>query len=112
MTTPSSIAEYIAAMPAHFIPANAAGLNAVLQLDLSGEGGGQWHLDIADGTLTVVEGIASNANMILNMDAADFLDMLNGIASPMNLFMSGKIKIKGDMNLAMKMQSMFRRDAK
>lgn len=95
-------------MPAYFLPDNAAGLNAVFQLDIAGDGGGQWNLTVADKTLAVNQGAAANPSMTLKMDAVDYLALMNGEVNAMQLFMAGKVKVGGDMSLAMKMQSMFK----
>jgi len=104
----SSASEIFAAMPQHFVPEAAAGMNATLQLDLSGEGGGQWHLIVADKQLQLKDGLAANPNMTLKMSADDFVAMINGTANPMQMFMQGKVKVSGDMALAMKLQSLFK----
>ena len=104
----ASISDMIAGMPQYFLPEAAAGLNTTLQLDLSGEGGGQWHLVIADRQLEINEGFAANPNMTLKMAAADYLAMINGQSDAMQMFMAGKIKVGGDMSLALKMQSLFK----
>ncbi len=109
MPKATSAAEMMAALPNYFVPEQAAGINAVLQLDLSGEGGGQWYLTLADGKLKVDTGAAAEPTMTLALAAGDFLALINGEASPMNLFMQGKVKVRGDMQLALKMQSLFKR---
>ncbi len=103
-----SVAEVFAAMPQVFVPENAVGVNAVLQFDLSGNGGGQWNVTVADKQVKVADGAAASPTTILAMAASDYLSMINGETSPMNLFMQGKIKLTGDMQLALKMQSMFK----
>ena len=62
---------------------------------------------IKDGTCTVSAGPAVNPNLTLQMAGQDWLDMLSGKQSGQMLFMSGKLKVKGDMGLAMKLGSMF-----
>jgi putative sterol carrier protein len=104
----TSVQDVIDLMPQQFSPEAAAGMNATLQLDLAGEGGGQWHLIIANQQLQINPGPASNPNMTLKMSTADYLAMMNGEANPMQLFMQGKVKVGGDMSLAMKMQSLFK----
>jgi putative sterol carrier protein len=103
-----SVREMMAQMPSLVSPEAMAGMNAVLQLDLAGDGGGQWYLTIANQTMRVDEGLAATPNMTLTMTAADYLSMSNGNTNPTNLFMQGKIKIKGDMQLAMKLQALFK----
>jgi putative sterol carrier protein len=103
----ATVKESFDAMPGRFRPDKATGTNAVIQYDVSGEGGGTWNAVIKDGTCTVSPGAATNPNLTLQIAASDWLDMLAGKQSGQMLFMSGKLKIKGDMGLAMKLGSMF-----
>ncbi len=96
-------------MPQAFSPEAAAGVNAVIQFDLSGDGGAQYVVTIADQTCKVEAGTAPNPSMTLSMAASDYVAMTNGELNPMNAFMQGKVKVKGDMGLAMKVQSFFKR---
>ena len=92
------------------VDANAAkGVNATIQFNLSGDNGGQWYVTIKDGTATVSEGTAPSANMTMTMAAQDYVDMTTGKLNGQMAFMSGKLKISGDMGLAMKMQNLFKR---
>ena len=102
-----TVKETFDAMAGRFRPDKAAGTSAVIQYDVSGEGGGTWHAVIKDGACTVGEGAATNPNLTLQIGAQEWLDMLSGKQSGQMLFMSGKLKIKGDMGLAMKVGSMF-----
>jgi putative sterol carrier protein len=104
----NTVSEMISGMPQYFVPEAAAGLNVTMQLELAGDGGGQWHLIVADKTLKINEGQAINPNMTLMMAASDYLAIVNGQANAMQMFMQGKVKVGGDMSLVMKMQSMFR----
>jgi putative sterol carrier protein len=103
----ATVQETFAAMPGRFRADKAAGTNAVVQYDIGGEGGGTWNAVIKDGTCSVNQGPAPNPNLTLSMAAQDWLDMLSGKASGQMLFMSGKLKVKGDMGLAMKLPSIF-----
>ncbi len=85
----------------------AEGVDAVIQLDLSGDGGGQFYLVVANNTVESHEGMAENPKMTLKASAEDYFNVATGKLNPMQAFMSGKIKIQGDMGLAMKMQSIF-----
>jgi putative sterol carrier protein len=102
-----TVQETFAAMPGRFRPDKASGTNATIQYDVSGEAGGTWHAIIKDGACTVNQGPASTPNLTLQISAQDGLDMLSGKQSGQMLFMSGKLKVKGDMGLAMKLGSLF-----
>jgi putative sterol carrier protein len=102
-----TVKETFEAMPARFRADRAAGTTAVIQYDISGDGGGTWHAAIKDGACTVGAGPGANPNLTLQMASQDWLDMLSGKQSGQMLFMSGKLKVKGDMGLAMKLGSMF-----
>jgi putative sterol carrier protein len=99
--------EVFDAMPAHFKPEEAGDMNATVQFDLSGEGGGQWHARLADGKLTVEPGTAAQPNITIITSADNFLALVNGELKPMPAFMTGKVKVKGNVSLLMKMQSLF-----
>ena len=102
-----TVKETFDAMAGRFKPERAAGTSAVVQYDISGDGGGTWHAVIKDGTCAVAEGPGTNPALTLQMSAQDWLDMTSGKQSGQMLFMSGKLKLKGDMGLAMKLGSMF-----
>jgi putative sterol carrier protein len=103
----ATVKEAFDQMPSRFRSDKAAGTNAVVQYDITGEGGGTWHAVIKDGACTVKQGVGPNPNLTLSMTAQDWLDMISGKQSGQMMFMSGKLKLKGDMALAMKLGSMF-----
>src|SRR5919106_2832368 len=94
-------------MPSRFRADKAAGTNAVVQYDITGDGGGTWHAVIKDGPCTVKQGAGTSPSLTLTMTAQDWLDMVSGKQSGQMLFMTGKLKLKGDMGLAMKLGSLF-----
>ena len=102
-----TVKESFDAMSGRFRPDKATGTSAVIQYDISGDGGGTWHVVIKDGACTVNQGAATNPNLTLLISAQDWTEMLSGKQSGQMLFMSGKLKVKGNMGLAMKLGSMF-----
>jgi len=102
-----TVKETFEAMSSRFRPDKAAGVNATIQYDITGDQGGTWHAVIKDGACSVVSGAASNPNLTLTMAAEHWLDMVTGKLNGQMAFMSGKLKLKGDMGLAMKVGGMF-----
>ena len=103
MTSREDIANLFPTMVSRFDPKKAEGINATIQFDLSGDNGGQYWLRLADGAATHGQGQAENPKMTLRASADDFHSMLSGGMNPMQAFMTGKIKIQGDTNLALKL---------
>ena len=99
--------EAFAAIHERFDANKAAGVDGSIQLDLAGEGGGKWALMIANGVCEVIEGGVESPTTTLSMSAENFADMVNGNLNAMAAFMQGKIKLQGDMGLAMKFQTIF-----
>lgn len=91
-----------------FIPEAAEGVEAVIQYRLTGEEAGDYIINIGDDKCVVEEGIAEEPDVTLTADARDFADVLLGKANGMQYFMMGKLKLSGDLNLAMKLTSFFK----
>ena len=102
-----TVKETFDAMASRFRTDKAAGTNAVIQYDVSGDGGGTWHAVIKDGACTVKPGAGTNPNLTPSDLGAGLARHASGKQSGQMLFMSGKLKVKGDMGLAMKLGSMF-----
>ena len=107
--TATAVKEMFNAMPGSLNAPAAQGMNSVIQFNLTGDGGGTYHVIIKDDTCTVGEGPHASPNMTMTMAAQDYIDMNTGKLNGQMAFMSGKLKIAGDMGLAMKMQSLFKR---
>ena len=103
----TSVAQVFEMMPSRFNATAASGVNATYQFDLTGDDGGTYHVKVAEGGCDVQQGAAETPNITITMAAADYLDMINGKLNPQMAFMGGKLKIKGDMSLALKMQQIF-----
>ena len=84
-------------------PDKTAGLNATYQFDLTDE---SWTLRIADGATSVTPGAAQNPNTTLIASTDDWMSIATGKLNPVAAFMQQKLKVKGDMGLAMKLQGL------
>ena len=89
-------------------PTKAGTTTGAYRFDLSGEDGGEFHIVLKDGKGDAGPGAPENPNTTISMAAADFVGMATGTMNPMLAFMGGKLKVKGDMALAMKLQNLIR----
>jgi len=103
----ASAAELFERMPEHFDAEKAGDLNATVLFELSGEGGGQWHVKVADGVCTTGEGTVEAPTATIRMDASDYTDMVAGRLNAMEAFMQQKIRVEGDLSTVMKFQTLF-----
>ena len=106
--TDITVAELMSRMPKAFRPEAAEGVNTVIQYHLNGAEGGDWIVRIQDGQCTVVEGVAENPNVTLMADSQDYKDVILGITNAMQAFMTGKLKLTGDLGMAMKLPNLFK----
>ena len=105
MTTPKNVFE-------EQLPAKLKGkgddvkkVNAVYQFSITGANGGDWWVDTTKSGGEIGAGLRPDAKCTITMAEADFLDMYTGKLNGQMAFMTGKLKIKGDMSLAMKLGS-------
>ena len=84
-------------------------MNAVVHFKFTGEEAGDWNAKIADGKVAVAQGEPTEkATMTLTSDSSDYVKIFTGELDGMSAFMQGKIKLAGDLNLAMKLMQMFK----
>jgi putative sterol carrier protein len=82
----------------------ASAINAVYKFVLEGEGGGTWIVKLkAQPSISEGEG---DAECVLRLSASDFVDMVEGRKNGQQLFFMGKLRIEGDMGLALRLESL------
>ena len=102
-----SVVDLFNSMPARFQAEKAAGTTMGVLFGLRGDGGGQWFGNNADGQLAVSEGApASTPSATVKMTTEDFQALSSGSLNPMMAFMTGKVKVEGDLNSVMKFQQL------
>ena len=106
--TDYTIQQIMEHLPEAFVADNAVGINAVVQGRFTGAEAGDWAIAIRDGACTVQPGTDPKPQLTLTMDSQDFKDLINGKLNPMTAFMQGKIKLSGDIALAMKFTNLFK----
>jgi putative sterol carrier protein len=102
--------QVFAGMVASFNPDKAAGQQAVVQFEINAPDGPRvYAMRIADGRCEVDKGRAESPRVTIRMALGDFLRMITGAANGMQLFMTGKLKVQGDLFFAQTYQSWFDR---
>jgi hypothetical protein len=101
--------------PSLFRPNRAGVMNCVIKWKITGRADGEadlYQLAVVDRVCTSIrlpdpEGRELTPQIVISMDAVDFLQLMAGTTSPSSMFMMGKIKTKGDSSLATSFVSMF-----
>ena len=104
---PTTVKEFFQLLPGRLDSDAAEGLDAVYQFDLSGTQGGQYILTIREGACQVAEGMHEDPHVVLSMAGEDCIKVLKGQLSGVAVAMSGRLKVSGDIGLAMQLKALF-----
>jgi putative sterol carrier protein len=92
------------ALPTRFKPEKAKGIDATVQLNLSGSNPTDWVITLKDQKIQAKQGTIAEPTLILKATEADFLDLVNGKLSAEKAFFSGKLNFKGNLGTALKLR--------
>jgi putative sterol carrier protein len=104
------IGEVFRRMERHFKPSSATGVDAVIHWKVTGRPDGaadHYEVVLRDGTCTASKDPKHEPRVTLTLDGVDFMRLVTGNAAGPMLFMSGKLKIEGDLMFSAQIQSMF-----
>jgi putative sterol carrier protein len=99
--------EVFDAMRGSFQPAKAKGVHARYQWDLSGPCGGQWWIEVADGTYKMGKGQIDHPNVTFVAKDKDWVAICHDQLSGMWAYLTGRLKVRGDQGVARKLGEMF-----
>ena len=102
----ATLQEFFDALPTHIDPAKLTGINALFQFVGLGDGGGEWFVRITDGSPEIGSGHVDNAELVATAQTGIFLDIINGQLRGEMAFLTGQLKIDGDITLALKIESL------
>ena len=107
MASSEDVKALFPAMVERFVPEKAEGITANILFDLAGDNGGLFWMKVADGQVETGEGPIEDPAMTVKASADDWHAVATGQLNAMQAFMTGKLKVLGDMSLAMRLQTMF-----
>ena len=99
-----TVQEFFQNLPTRADSTKTAGMTNSYVFDI--EGLGQWKVDVDDGAVTVAEG-GGDADATISASEETFQKIIAGEQNPTSAYMTGKLKVKGDMGAAMKLQKLF-----
>jgi putative sterol carrier protein len=99
-----SVQEFFQNLASRADTSKTAGMNNSYLFDI--DGAGQWTVRVEDGAVSVAEG-AQEADATISASEEVFQKIVAGEQNPTSAYMTGKLKIKGDMGAAMKLQKLF-----
>jgi putative sterol carrier protein len=100
--TPEEFFEKV--LPSRFKPDKAAGIDVTVQMKITGPNGGDWVVTIKNQKLEVEKGAHPSPTLELEMAETDYLDLVNGEISGEKAFLTGKLRFKGNIALALKLR--------
>ena len=99
-----SVREFFDTLPTRIDPSKTAGMNNSYLFDI--DGAGTWKVDVEDGNVKVMEG-AQDADVTITTSEETFDKIVSGEQNATSAYMTGKLKVKGDMGAAMRLQKLF-----
>ena len=103
-STPQDVFD---AMRGSFQPAKAKGVQARYQWDLSGPNGGQWWIEVNDGTYKMGKGQIDHPNVTFRASDKDWVAICHDQLSGTWAYLVGRLKVRGDQNVARKLGEIF-----
>lgn len=91
-----------------FQPDKAAGVDTVVQFKFTGLQASEWHVIVKDQKCESIQGLHPNPKMTMTVDSEDYIKISTGELDPTMAFMKGKVKVKGDMGVALGMGKYFK----
>jgi putative sterol carrier protein len=98
------VREFFEGLEARVDPAQTAGMSSSYLFEI--EGAGTWKVDVQDGRVSVTEG-GDDADCTISASEETFEKIVSGDQNPTTAYMTGKLKVKGDMGAALKLQKLF-----
>ena len=102
-----AIRAFFDGLAARIDPARVVGIDTVFAFDIAGAGA--WTVHLAGATPRVEQGLGADASCTIVAKAAHFEEIIDGRRNPMTAFITGKLKVRGDMAAATQLKEIFGR---
>ena len=99
-----TVREFFDSLEGRADASKTAGMTNSYLFDI--EGAGKWTVRVDDGSVSVSEG-GDDADAVITTSEETFEKIVSGEQNPTSAYMTGKLKVKGDMGAAMKLQKLF-----
>jgi putative sterol carrier protein len=102
--------EIMSRFPKQFRPDRAGSTSAVIRWEIGGaaDGGSDtYQVVIEDGACSVSPDADRDPRLTVTVGGVDFIKLVSGAGNPMMMFMTGKLKAKGDLGLAANIANLF-----
>ena len=100
----ATVQEFFAELPTRLEPARTVGMHNSFVFDVTGVGA--WTVRVDDGVVTVAEGV-EDADCTISASEETLTRIVNGEQNPATAYMTGKLKVAGDMGAVLKLQKLF-----
>lgn len=90
-------------------PEHIVDVNASYSFDITGDDGGKYGLVFKDGVAHITEGELADAECAITMNVKNFKKLLQGDLNSTTAFMTGRLKVKGNIGLALKLESILKK---
>jgi putative sterol carrier protein len=100
----TSSREFFEGLESRVDPSKTAGMTNTYLFEIDGD---RWTVAVDDGSVKVTEGDAGGSDCTISTSEDTFQKIAAGEQNATSAYMTGKLKVKGDMGAAMKLQKLF-----
>ena len=101
-----SLSEFFDRFPARVTPQRLGAWRASVVMDVTGDDGGRWLIAVSGGRMTVSRDIPEAADTTVLVGAPELQQIIAGTMNPNMAFMTGKLKVRGDVGHAIKLSGL------
>lgn len=101
--TTDNVRDFLARIPNPLVLENVEDVLAKVQFEVEGNDGGSWYAEVKDNQAKISEGITTNPELVIKANSEDVISLIRGELDPFKAFMSGKVKVNGNVMLCLRL---------